>query len=55
MAFLVVLNISQLLSFQHIITIKLINEIFYILFFGVKSLKSGMHFILMAHFSSVFL
>lgn len=39
MAYLVVLNITQLLSFQHIITIKLINEIFYILFFWYEVFK----------------
>ena len=41
-------SISQIIS-QHIINIKIINELSYILLFLTKSLKSGLQFTLTAH------
>ena len=41
-----------MLLFQHVIEIKVINETLYILFFHIKSWKSGIYFKLTAHFNS---
>lgn len=39
------------LSFHHLINIKIINKIVYIFSSQMKSLKSGVHFMLLAHLS----
>ena len=40
------------LSFQHVINIKIVNEMFYILFSGTKPSKSNVHFTHSAHLNS---
>lgn len=45
-------NIYQLLSFRHVINIKVVNELFYILFVLVLSPKPGVYFTLRAQLTS---